>query len=108
MKTLLLGAALGLMASAAAADPLQGTWRTAPDDNGNTGLVQVGPCAGDAALLCGQLVRAFDADGNQVDSANVGRMNHLPNIQRLHSGQSNTAARSGRRSGQDLQCRAWC
>lgn len=74
MKRMLLGAALGLMATIAAADPLEGSWRTAPDDNGNTGLVQVGPCADNAALLCGQLVRAFDPNGNQIDSANIGRM----------------------------------
>ena len=71
MKTIALSfiAAIGL-AGAAFADPLEGTWRTAPDDNGNTGLIQVAPCG---SALCGTLVRAYDANGNQISSPNVGR-----------------------------------
>ncbi|MFY9238186.1 MAG: DUF2147 domain-containing protein [Roseovarius sp.] len=64
-------AALMLSAGAAlAADPLEGTWRTAPDDNGHTGLITVAPC-GDA--LCGTLMKAFDGTGTQVASPNIGR-----------------------------------
>ena len=68
-----LGAAIGLAiwAGAAMADPLEGLWRTARDDNGNSGLIQVAPC-GDA--LCGTLIRAFDANGNEMASDNVGRL----------------------------------
>lgn len=67
--TLTLAAIIGF-AGAAAAEPLLGTWRTAQDDNGNSGLIQVAPCGN---ALCGTLIRAFDANGNQIQTANVGR-----------------------------------
>ncbi|MAX72568.1 MAG: imidazoleglycerol-phosphate dehydratase [Nioella sp.] len=71
MKKALLGAALLIgLAGMAAADPLEGTWRTAPDDNGNTGLVVVAPCG---AQLCGTLTTAYDSSGNEMQSPNVGR-----------------------------------
>ncbi len=71
MKKLALGIAMALgLATAAFADPLEGTWRTAPDDNGNTGLIQVGKC-GDK--LCGTLVKAFDSSAAEMASKNVGR-----------------------------------
>lgn len=65
-------AALAAMALAgtASAEPLLGTWRTAPDDNGNSGLVQVAPCG---AQLCGQLVKAYGPDGAEIPSPNLGR-----------------------------------
>lgn len=64
-------AALGLALSvgAAAADPLEGRWRTIADDNGNYGIIEVAPCG---AALCGTLVEAYDGSGNAV-SGNVGR-----------------------------------
>ena len=66
-------AALVLSAGAAAADPIEGTWRTTQDDNGNYGLIQVGPCSGNAAQFCGILVRSFDSSGSQISSPNNGR-----------------------------------
>ena len=63
-------AALFALAAPAFADPLEGMWRTAKDDNGNSGLIQVAPC-GEA--LCGTLVKSFDANGNDMASANIGR-----------------------------------
>ncbi len=72
MRRLLLGAvALVAMAGAALADPLEGMWRTAADDNGNSGLIQVVPCG---AALCGTLVKAFDGSGAEMASPNVGRL----------------------------------
>ncbi len=68
--TMLTAAAFIALAAAAAADPLEGLWRTAQDDNGNSGLVEVAPC-GDK--LCGRLTRAFGPDGSQIESPNVGR-----------------------------------
>lgn len=56
--------------SAAAADPLEGRWRTAQDDNGHSGLIEIVPCGN---ALCGTLIRAYDAAGNQIESRNVGR-----------------------------------
>lgn len=72
MKRLLMSAAALMLGAggALAADPLEGTWRTAPDDNGHTGLIIVAPC-GDA--LCGTLTRAFDGSGAEVASDNIGR-----------------------------------
>ena len=70
MKTLLLSAALALLASGAMAEPLVGSWRTATDDNGNSGLVKVKPCG---AALCGTLVKAFDSAGQPMESPNIGR-----------------------------------
>ncbi len=70
MKTLLLSAAMALLASAALAEPLLGTWRTAKDDNGNSGLIEVKACG---AAICGTLVKSFDAAGKTFASPNVGR-----------------------------------
>jgi uncharacterized protein (DUF2147 family) len=71
MKKIILSAvALVALAGAAFADPLEGMWRTAKDDNGNSGLIQVAPCG---AALCGTLVQSFDANGNEMASPNIGR-----------------------------------
>lgn len=69
----LLQATVGLiaMAGAALADPREGLWRTAADDNGNSGLIDVVPC-GD--MLCGTLIQAFDAGGARMDSPTIGRL----------------------------------
>lgn len=69
-KFALIAAALTMAAGMASADPLQGMWRTAKDDNGNSGLIEVAPCG---EKLCGRLVRAFGPDGNQIQSPNIGR-----------------------------------
>jgi uncharacterized protein (DUF2147 family) len=70
MKIALMAAAFAMLAGAAMAEPLVGTWRTAKDDNGNSGLIQVKPCG---AALCGTLVKAFDSAGKSMESPNVGR-----------------------------------
>ena len=74
MKRLAMAAVLALTGTIAAADPLEGQWRTAADDNGNSGLIVVGACPSNGALLCGQLVQAYGPDGSQIASDNVGRM----------------------------------
>lgn len=71
MKHLMLSAALLMgLAGAAAADPVDGTWKTAPDDNGNFGHIQVGACG---AKICGTLVKSFDSSGAESQSDNVGK-----------------------------------
>ena len=65
----LAGAAISF-ASAAAADPLHGVWQTSKDDNGNFGFIQVAPCG---SQICGTLVKSFDTNGNEIQSANNGR-----------------------------------
>ncbi len=71
MKRFLLGlAAVVAMTGMAMADDLIGDWRTAPDDNGNTGIIRVAQCG---SSLCGTLIQAFDASGAIMQSENVGR-----------------------------------
>ena len=70
MKKFALAAALAVLGTAAFADPVEGTWKTKPDDNGNFGHVQIKPCG---AAFCGTLVKAFDGSGKQIESPNVGR-----------------------------------
>lgn len=55
---------------AAAVDPLEGMWRTTPDDNGDSGLIQVAPCGSN---LCGKLVKSYDSSGKEKASTNIGR-----------------------------------
>jgi uncharacterized protein (DUF2147 family) len=67
---LLAAAAVAVSAGSVAADPLEGMWRTAKDDNGNSGLIKVAPCG---AHLCGTLIKAYDSTGQEMASKNVGR-----------------------------------
>lgn len=69
-RLVMMAAVLGLSAGAAMAEPLLGTWRTATDDNGDSGLVEVAPCG---AKLCGKLVKSFDSTGAEKASENIGR-----------------------------------
>lgn len=80
-------AALIALAGAATADPLEGMWRTAADDNGNSGLIEVVVCG---AALCGTLIQAFDGAGAAMASDNVGRQliwDTLSNGDGTYSGQ---------------------
>ncbi len=70
MKTYLLAAALAVFGSAAFADPVEGTWQTRADDNGNFGHVEIKPCG---PAFCGTLVKAFDGTGAEIASDNIGR-----------------------------------
>ena len=71
IKIFSIAAAAALaLTGAALADPLEGSWRTAADDNGNSGLIEVAPCG---AMLCGVLVQAFDGAGADMASDNIGR-----------------------------------
>jgi uncharacterized protein (DUF2147 family) len=71
MKLFATIAAVALMAAAPVlADPLEGTWKTKPDDNGNYGHVKVVPCG---PAFCGTLVQAFNGSGTRIDSPNIGK-----------------------------------
>lgn len=70
MKKHVLARAMILAAGAAGADPVHGTWKTKPDDNGNFGHVKVTSCG---ATICGTLVKAFDGTGKEIESPNVGK-----------------------------------
>lgn len=71
MRKMLIATAMIFSASMAfAADPVEGLWKTKPDDNGNYGHVQVAPCG---AKLCGVLTEAFDGTGTEMESENIGK-----------------------------------
>ncbi|KPQ04785.1 MAG: putative protein conserved in bacteria (DUF2147) [Rhodobacteraceae bacterium HLUCCA12] len=71
MKRLILTAAAAVaLALPALAEPVLGHWRTAPDDNGNTGIVEIVACED---RVCGTLIEAFDGNGQAMSSPNVGR-----------------------------------
>ena len=70
MKTLLLAALALTRATAAQADPVEGMWKTKPDDNGKFGYVEIVPCG---PAFCGTLVKAFDPAGAEIDSPNIGK-----------------------------------
>lgn len=59
-----------LAASSASADPIEGIWKTQPGDEGNFGHVQIAMCED---LICGTLIRAFDGEGEEIDSDNIGK-----------------------------------
>ena len=71
MKKLMIAALLAVAGSAAfAGDPVEGVWKTKPDDNGNFGHVEVKPCG---AAFCGTLIKAFDSNGTEKASENIGK-----------------------------------
>ena len=70
IKKLVLATLLSFGAGAVFADPVEGVWKTKPDDNGNFGYVQIKPCG---AAFCGVLIKAFDADGKEKASDNIGK-----------------------------------
>lgn len=60
-----------LVANTAAADPVAGLWKTAPQDDGSYGFVTVAPC-GDK--ICGTLVKGVNAAGEVATSGgNIGK-----------------------------------
>ena len=88
MKPLaLMTLALILAGGAGLADPLEGSWRTIADDNGNSGQIDVAPCG---AMLCGVLVKVFDGSGAEITTPNIGRQlvwDTTPNGDGTYSGQ---------------------
>jgi uncharacterized protein (DUF2147 family) len=67
---LMLAVVSGLATPAFAADPVEGIWKTKPDDNNNFGYVQIAPCG---ERFCGVLIKSFGSDGNEMQSPNVGK-----------------------------------
>ncbi|MBW6505995.1 MAG: DUF2147 domain-containing protein [Rhodobacteraceae bacterium] len=71
MNRVILAAVFAVAAGVASADPIEGIWRTVPDDNGNSGHVQIVPC-GDK--FCGTLIKSFDNAGKPMASENIGKL----------------------------------
>lgn len=59
-----------LTAGAALADPVFGTWKTEPGDDGQYALVDISACGSD---ICGVLGKGFDASGQNITSPNIGK-----------------------------------
>jgi len=70
MRVLFICAVAAFPALPAAASEALGTWLSPPDGKGQTGHVEVKACG---AALCGTLVRAYDPNGVQITTANVGK-----------------------------------
>ena len=70
MKVFAFAAVMALLGGAAVADPVEGVWQTKKDDNGKFGHVQIKACG---PAFCGTLIKAFDADGKETESDNIGR-----------------------------------
>lgn len=70
MRVFAFAAAFAVIGGVAMADPVEGTWQTRKDDNGNYGHVQIKPCG---KAFCGTLVKAFNSEGKEIDSPNVGK-----------------------------------
>jgi uncharacterized protein (DUF2147 family) len=70
MKSLALGLALAIAAATAAfaADPIEGLWKTEPDD-GAYAHVTIAPCG---PAFCGVFTRTFNASG-EYQSPNLGK-----------------------------------
>lgn len=87
MKRLVMTAVLALCvaAPAFAADPVEGLWKTQPD-NGKFGYVQIQPCS---QKFCGILTKSFDKDGSPIQSDNIGKeivIDMVPDGTGLYSG----------------------
>lgn len=67
---LFLIALLGSLSAPAFADPALGLWRTEPDRKNLTSLIRIETCG---SALCGTVLKAFDAHGREVQTANVGK-----------------------------------
>lgn len=57
-------------AGTAMADPIEGLWRTAPDDHGDIGYIRVTQCG---PKFCGTLERAENAHGEEIQPYTIGR-----------------------------------
>lgn len=68
MKSTILAVALSLVAGAAFADPIEGMWKTQPDD-GSYAHVKIAPCG---ANFCGTIVQTFN-DSGEYKSPNLGK-----------------------------------
>lgn len=69
-SAILLAAGLALLPLSAQADPAVGVWQTQPDRKDLTSHIEVRPCG---VALCGTVLRAFDKNGREVKTPNIGR-----------------------------------
>jgi len=70
LRTSLAALAIVFAGPAFAADPIIGTFKKQPGDDGNFGHVEMYDCDGE---ICGVIRKAFDASGTEIDSENTGK-----------------------------------
>lgn len=71
MKRILTALSLAILAAGPVmADPIEGMWRTAPDDHGETGYIRITPCG---TTMCGTLERAENAKAQEIHPDTIGR-----------------------------------
>ncbi len=70
MKKMILTTLALFWAGASFADPVEGVWKTTPNDKGGYAYVQIAPC-GDK--MCGTVVKAFDSAGVEEAGGDVGK-----------------------------------
>lgn len=70
LAQIVAAALIAVATPALAADPVTGTFKTQPDDNGNFGHVELYECDG---AICGVIRKAFNGAGAEVESANIGK-----------------------------------
>lgn len=59
-----------IAAGPALSDPIEGLWRTAPDDHGDVGYIRVASCGN---TYCGVLERAENQNGEAIKPDTLGR-----------------------------------
>jgi uncharacterized protein (DUF2147 family) len=65
-KLCLMATGFAVLASAAmAADPVEGLWKTAPQDDGGYGFIQIAPCG---PAFCGTLMKGVNGAGEVATS----------------------------------------
>ena len=52
------------------AEPVFGTWKTIPDDNGRFGHIEIKQCG---ETICGEMVASFESNGKKYKSENLGK-----------------------------------
>lgn len=68
MKKLALAAAIGLLGTMASADPIEGVWKTQPDE-GSYAHITLAPCGN---KICGVISRTFN-DSGEYNSPTKGK-----------------------------------
>lgn len=67
-------AALALAPALAAADGVDGVWKTGANSKGGYLEITMAPCSADASLTCGTITRAFNSAGEDPGYANLGKI----------------------------------
>ena len=65
-----IAALMALAASSALGASAEGVWVTQPDKKGGFAHIQAHSCG---AALCGTVLRAFDSEGREITTPNVGK-----------------------------------